>query len=116
MSSIDFVNPLQGTQSDYHFSTGNTLPLVGVPRGMTYWTPQTSDRNFIFDSRFPKLSGFRATHSPSPWMGDYGHFDVMPVVGTIYPTPEMRASAHSGHFSRPGLYKTHLVRYGIDVR
>lgn len=117
MNVLDTVNPLQGTDSDQSFSTGNTSPLVGTPRGLTYWTPQTSDGRFIFDRRAVKLTGFRATHSPSPWMGDYGHFDVMPVVGDVGRTPAARASAYrtDQQYARPHLYRTTLLHYGVDV-
>lgn len=117
MDPLDLANPLQGTDSTRSFSRGNTWPLVGVPRGMTYWTPQTSDGRFTFNGREPMLSGFRATHAPSPWMGDYGHFSVMPVVGPIGPTPSARGSSHTLHTqrSRPDRYGTRLLRYGIDA-
>ena len=39
MDPRGLVDPLQGADSTHSFSKGNTLPLVGVPRGMTYWTP-----------------------------------------------------------------------------
>jgi predicted alpha-1,2-mannosidase len=114
---LNSVNPLQGTASDRSFSTGNTYPAVGVPRGMTYWTPQTSDSVFIFDRRCPKLSGLRATHSPSPWMGDFGHFDVLPVVGPPGLTPTQRATAFSVRDSTfaPHRFTTRLPRRPIAI-
>lgn len=114
---LDCVNPLQGTASDRQFSTGNTYPAVGVPRGMTYWTPQTSDGVFIFDRRSPKMSGIRATHSPSPWMGDFGHFDILPVVGPFAPTPEGRATTFSVADSSfaPHRFATRLPRTQIGI-
>src|SRR5580693_8875227 len=42
------VNILQGTNSDFYFSRGNTLPIAALPFGMAHWTLQS--------------------RSPSPWM------------------------------------------------
>lgn len=116
---MDWVNPLQGTASDRHFSRGNTYPAVGVPRGMTYWTPQTSDGTFIFDRRSPKLAGIRATHSPSPWMGDFGHFEITPVLGTVKPTAQERAAGYAVAESTfaPNRFATRLVgpQIGIEL-
>ncbi|HEV7300288.1 MAG TPA: GH92 family glycosyl hydrolase [Tepidisphaeraceae bacterium] len=117
MSLIELVNPLQGTDSRHSFSTGNTYPAVGVPRGTVYWTPQTDDSGFLFDRQAVKLQGFRATRTPSPWMGDFGHFDVLPIVGAIAPTPAERASGYDARLSQaqPNVYRTRLLRYGVDV-
>lgn len=116
---IDWVNPLQGSASDRHFSRGNTYPAIGVPRGMTYWTPQTSDGTFIFDRRSPKIAGIRATHSPSPWMGDFGHFEITPTLGPIKPTPKGRSAGYAVEESSfaPNRFATQLIgpQIGIEV-
>ncbi len=117
-SETSAINPLQGTDSRRAFSTGNTYPAVGAPRAMTYWTAQTSDGRFIFDRQEPKLCGIRATHSPSPWMGDYGHFDIFPAVGEIGALPCDRASPYSREDAvfRPHLCELSIDRYGSRVR
>ncbi len=114
---LDLVNPLQGTDSGRAFSRGNTYPAVGVPRGMTYWTPQTSDGAFVFDRRHPKLAGIRATHSPSPWMGDFGHFDVSATMGPLLPTSMARALAvHQDRVhASPHRFEAELVRDAIGL-
>jgi len=114
---IQHVNTLQGSNSRRELSTGNTYPAVGVPRGMTYWTPQTSDGRFLFDSAECKLSGIRATHSPSPWMGDYGHFDVFPVVGAIHSRPQLRASSFDIENSEfaPHRAKVKLLDSAVEI-
>ena len=38
---VDYVNPLVGSESKYTLSTGNTYPVVAMPWGMNFWTPQT---------------------------------------------------------------------------
>ena len=38
----EFVNLLSGSFTDGNrISTGNTLPLVGLPWGFNHWSPQT---------------------------------------------------------------------------
>ena len=114
---LQLVHSLQGSGSRREFSAGNTYPAVGVPRGMTYWTPQTNDGRFLFDRSENTLCGIRATHSPSPWMGDYGHFDIFPIVGALQTTPQLRAS----HFDRenavfaPNRGRVKLLRNGVDL-
>jgi len=111
------VNPLQGTASAFEFSTGSTLPLVARPFGMTHWTPQTEMGRWIFDSRATRLQGIRATHQPSPWMGDYGQFLIMPQTGPLQYDPETRASSYRRRAAtfRPDLFRARLLRYDIDV-
>src|SRR5450432_4744318 len=74
---VQYVNTLQGTDSTVSLSHGNTLPLVGAPWGMTDWSPQTVGGSCL-EYRRTKLSGIRSTHQPSPWMGYYGQFVLMP--------------------------------------
>ena len=79
----DLVDPLIGTAHD-----GQTFPGVGVPFGMTQWTPQTQDGEakcvapyYFKDDR---IQGFRGTHS---WSGsctqDYGSVTIMPQTGPL---------------------------------
>ena len=79
---LNLVNVLQGADSDPSFSRGNTLGIVARPFGMAHWTPQnhTGD-GWISNPKLRVLQGIRATHQPSPWMGDYGHFTVMAQAG-----------------------------------
>jgi putative alpha-1,2-mannosidase len=84
VSYLQYVNIMQGTDSTRQFSHGNTLPLVGTPWGMTDWTLQTQgdlNERWFFSPNDSKLIGFRATHQPSPWMGDYGNFLILPQTG-----------------------------------
>lgn len=109
----DLVNPLQGTDSDYGFSHGNCLPLVSRPFGMTSWCPQTDEGRWFFHPCHRKLQGIRATHQPSPWIGDYGHFVVMPQVGPRLLGAKARASTFRPNETetRPHYFRTHLGRY-----
>lgn len=92
---IRHVNPLQGTDSVPSFSRGNTLPLVSRPFGMAHWSPQTSEEErWFFAPAKHELIGVRATHQPSPWMNDYGHFTVMAQTGEPALGAAARASAY----------------------
>ena len=66
---VDLVHPLQGTASTHSLSRGNCLPLVARPWGMTHWSPQTSESNWLFHPDEPKLQGVRSgeayTHVPT---------------------------------------------------
>lgn len=94
---------------------GQTIPVVGVPHGMTQWTPQTRSTEtkciapyYYNDTKF---QGFRGTH----WLNgscvqDYGTLTVMPLSGELIVDPEMRASAftHDKEKSTPEYYSVWL--------
>jgi len=80
---VDYVNILQGTDSTRKNSHGNTLPLVGMPWGMVNWAVQNETNRAWFFKPNGKCFGFRATHQPSPWIGDYGQFLLMPQSGEL---------------------------------
>jgi predicted alpha-1,2-mannosidase len=117
MSLLELVDPLIGTDSHHGFSTGNCLPLCTVPFGMTAWSPQTAEGSWFFDRRQRKLQGIRATHQPSPWIGDYGHFVVMPQIGELHLSPSKRSSAFRLEKStvKPHHLKFELLRYRTTV-
>jgi alpha-1,2-mannosidase, putative len=115
-SLADEVNTFQGTDSYHGFSTGNTLPLAVAPHGMIAWSPQTDEGRWVFDYRAARIQGFRGTHQPSPWMGDYGHFLVMPATGPKPPTSV--ADSESSYrktdtVARPHYFRTRLLRHDI---
>jgi putative alpha-1,2-mannosidase len=83
----EFVNLLAGSFTDGNsFSTGNTLPLVGMPWAFNHWSPQTREDNrnvgsWWFNGNDHTFTWIRCTHQPSPWIGDWGHFLVSPQLG-----------------------------------
>lgn len=113
------VNPLQGTDSRRDFSHGNTYPAVAMPFPMGTWAPQTEpvEDSFFYQYRSHQIRGIRLTHQPSPWMGDYGAFSLMPVSGTLAVTEEARASEfrHETEEARPDYYKVRLDRWKTAV-
>ena len=116
-SPVDYVNPLMGTQSSYELSNGNTYPIIGLPWGMNYWTPQTGKNGngwqYTYDAK--KIQGFKQTHQPSPWMNDYGQFSILPMVGKPEIDQEKRASwfSHKTEEVTPYFYKVYLADYGV---
>ena len=40
--TVDYVNPLVGTDSEFALSNGNTYPATALPGGMNFWTPVTN--------------------------------------------------------------------------
>lgn len=112
---LDWVNPLCGTDSDRTFSTGLTYPAVGRPWGMTYFSPRNCVGGQVFSRRrsWPvnRINGFTATHAPSPWMGDYGSFTVMPGVGHIPRSHDTRGNSYrlDTERSRPDVFSAHLI-------
>ena len=81
---LALVNVMQGTDSDRAFSHGNTLPLVSAPWAMTDWSVQNRggiNERWFYQSKNKRFFGFRATHSPCPWAGDYGQFMISPQTG-----------------------------------
>lgn len=82
---LETIDTRFGTASKHAFSRGNTLPYTGVPFGMNYFVPQTSDQegSWFFDPHLPIFQGIRLTHQPSPWIGDYSRLLLTPVTGQL---------------------------------
>ena len=78
---VDYVNTLQGTNSSWDLSYGNTYPTTALPFPMHSWSPQTGKNGdgwkYTYDAT--TIRGFEEVHQCSPWMGDYGVFTLMPV-------------------------------------
>ncbi len=106
--AISYVNPLIGTQRSA-IGYGGTMPFVTPPFGMTNWTPQTRQNkisvvSYNFDDT--TISGFIGTHQPAIWMGDYGYVTVIPQVGELRTTLELRKLSfhHGSETARPDYY------------
>jgi predicted alpha-1,2-mannosidase len=112
ISLADYVNPLVGTQSDFKLSNGNTYPAIALPYGMNFWTPQTGKNGdgwqYTYNSY--KIAGFKQTHQPSPWIGDYGCFSIMPVTGKPEFVEANRSSwfSHKSEKAKPYYYSVYL--------
>ena len=113
----ELVNPLMGTDSKYSFSNGNTYPAITMPWGMNCWTPQTGTNGYGWQYTYTadKIRGFKQTHQPSPWMGDYGQFSIMPMTGKMIFDEEKRASwfSHKAEIAHPYYYNVYLADHDI---
>ena len=127
---LRYVQPLVGTGASTVAANAihgkgteqyaNTIPAVGVPFGMTQWTPQTrtSEKKclppyYYKDSLF---SGFRGTH----WLSgsctqDYGSFTIMPVTGALQVNAVDYAApfSHAAASASANYYKISLERYHL---
>jgi predicted alpha-1,2-mannosidase len=132
LTNLDQVDPLIGTGTATtptalkHSVSGSelrgqTIPAVGVPHGMTQWTPQTQYTEkkcrppYYFEDE--KIQGFRATH----WMSgsctqDYGSLTIMPQAGNIVANPIERASSfyRNDEVARPDFYSVILNNDNIE--
>lgn len=79
------IDTRHGTNNQHSFSHGNCLPYTGVPFGMNYFAPQTNGDNgsWWFNPNDRTFQGFRLTHQPSPWMGDFSRLLFMPISGQL---------------------------------
>ena len=111
----DYVSTLVGTQSDWTFSTGNTYPAIALPWGMNFWTPVTAEREddgwaYQYDKH--RITGFKQTHQPSPWINDYGAFSILPFTGD---DASGSYFSHKSEVARPYYYKVYMADYDITV-
>lgn len=116
---VDMVNPLTGTLSKFELSTGNNYPVIALPWGMNFWTPQTGKNGdgWQYTYTADKIRGFKQTHQPSPWMNDYGMFSLMPITGEAVFDEEKRASwfSHKAEIVKPYYYRVYLADYDITT-
>ncbi len=109
---VFLANPFAGTDSARNFSHGNEYPSIALPYPMNAWAPYTEAQHdsFYYQYKAHKIRGIRQTHEPSPWMGDYAAFSLMPVSGTLVVNENDRASVfrHEEEVADPGYYRVHL--------
>jgi predicted alpha-1,2-mannosidase len=114
---VEWVNPLMGTQSKFSFSNGNVYPAIAVPWGMNFWTAQTGEmgHGWLYTYDAEKINGFRQTHQPCPWIGDYGQFSIMPVTGKVLFKEADRASwfSHKAEVAKPYYYSVYLAEHDV---
>jgi predicted alpha-1,2-mannosidase len=115
-SLVEYVNTLQGTNSRFEFSHGNTFPAVARPNGTHMWTPQTGRNGDGWKYQYEKdaIRGFQQSHQCSSWSNDYAVFSLMPVVGKLVVDEDARAVgfSHADERGRPHHYR---VRLASDV-
>lgn len=109
----DIPNPLIGTRQILFFH-GRTTPFVTPPFGMTHWTPATRVSrirvlNYHYDDK--KILGFKGSHKPAKWMGDYGHVMLMPGNGEVKTLPDERKLRFSHKKENAKAY-----RYSVELK
>ena len=112
MIVADFrVNTLQGTNSTYELSWGNTYPTTAVPYPMNSWSPQTGKNGdgWKYQYSATTIRGFQPTHQCSPWVGDYGVFSLMPVPELVVDESKRATPfSHDKEIAKPHYYKVTL--------
>lgn len=129
---LPYVNTLTGTANSTTVTAqkhgagteqlANTIPAVGMPFGMTQWTPQTrlTEQKCVAPYYYKDnlFSGFRGSH----WLSgsctqDYGSFTIMPVCGTLKTSPNDYAStySHQSEIATPAYYGVTLDKYQVKA-
>lgn len=107
-----YVNTLQGTDSHFGLSHGNTYPTAGMPYGVHFWSPQTGRNGdgFKYTYSADAIRGFAQAHQCSPWVSDYAVYSFMPVVGPLVVNEDARASkfSHDNEIGKPHYYSVKL--------
>ena len=109
---VQYVNTLQGTDSHFGLSYGNTYPTTGMPYGMHTWSAQTgkNGEGWKYQYFVNSIRGFCQSHQCSPWMSDYAVYSFMPVLGKLIVNQEERATkfSHNNEIAKPHYYKVTL--------
>ena len=108
---VQYVNTLQGTNSTYELSWGNTYPTTAVPYPMNSWSPQTGKNGdgWKYHYSATTIRGFPPTHQCSPWVGDYGVFSLMRVPELVVDESKRATPfSHDKEIAKPHYYKVTL--------
>ena len=108
---VQYVNTLQGTNSTYELSWGNTYPTTAVPYPMNSWSPQAGKNGdgWKYQYSATTIRGFQPTHQCSPWVGDYGVFSLMPVSKLVVDESKRATPfSHDKEIAKPHYYKVTL--------
>ena len=115
---VQYVNTLQGTNSRFELTRGNTYPTTALPFAMHTWTPQTGINGDGWKYQYEKdsIRGFQQAHQCSSWTNDYMVFTLMPVTGTLALDQYSRAAkfSHANETGKPNYYKV-LLDNGITT-
>ena len=116
---LDYVNARVGTLNERRFSNGNIYPVTAMPFGMAHFTLQTDggNGNWFYSPQAHSFEGFRLTHQPSPWVGDYGHMLFLPYSGELARDKGNRWTSFRPERAviRPDKMRVFLQRYGVDA-
>ncbi len=115
-----YVNTLQGTNSSFQLTRGNTYPTTALPFAMHTWTPQTGRNGDGWKYQYAKdsIRGFQQAHQCSSWTNDYAVFSLMPVIGNLEMDQYKRAArfSHANETAKPHYYKVKLDnQIGVEL-
>ena len=114
---VDYVNTLQGTNSNYSVTRGNTYPTTALPFAQHTWGAQTGENGNGWKYQWERdsIRGFQQAHQCSSWTRDYNVFSLMPVVGELKVDQFGRAAkfSHANETGRPHYYS---VRFDNGIR
>ncbi|MCC8034633.1 MAG: GH92 family glycosyl hydrolase [Rikenellaceae bacterium] len=118
-----YVDQYIGTGDHGHVFMGANVPFGLVQLGPSQIT-QGWDWCSGYHFSDSTIVGFGHMHLSGTGIGDLGDISFMPVIGDVKTTTGQLPDPESGLYSffshesedfRPGYYKVHLDRYGIDV-
>ncbi len=109
---VKYVNTLQGTNSSFELTRGNTYPTTALPFAMHTWTPQTGVNGDGWKYQYSKdtIRGFQQAHQCSSWTNDYAVFSLMPVTWKLELDQFKRAASfsHKNEIAKPNYYRVRL--------
>jgi predicted alpha-1,2-mannosidase len=105
---VNYVNTLQGTNSQFKLTRGNTYPTTALPFGMHTWTPQTGKNGdgWKYQYFLDHIRGFQQAHQCSSWTNDYAVFSLMPMSELVVDENKREAKfSHANEIAKPNYYK-----------
>ncbi len=113
---VRYVNTLQGTNSKFELTRGNTYPTTALPFGMHTWTPQTGKNGdgWKYQYFLTTIRGFQQAHQCSSWTNDYCVYSLMPMTGKLVVNENDRAAAF-GHANETGKPNYYRVRFDNGI-
>jgi len=115
---VSYVNTLQGTNSSFELTRGNTYPTTALPFAMNTWTPQTGKNGDGWKYQYFKdsIRGFQQAHQCSSWSNDYAVFSLMPETGDLVLNNTARGAkfSHENETAKPHYYQVKFDN-GIDT-
>ncbi len=123
---VDLARPEMGTINSphggegCHVSTGNLYPMIARPWGFGGWSPQSrgkAEGRWFYDYTDEKIYGIRYTRQPSPWIGDHGSWNFLPVTGAVAGGAAQRSSwySHKTETVSPAEYSVYLADFDTSV-
>jgi predicted alpha-1,2-mannosidase len=105
---VNYVNTLQGTNSQFKLTRGNTYPTTALPFAMHTWTPQTGKNGdgWKYQYFLDHIRGFQQAHQCSSWTNDYAVFSLMPMSELVVDENKREAKfSHANEIAKPNYYK-----------